>query len=268
MAGFSRMVAAKIIEFHKIRQMFAGPAARSKAALAAFKDGIGITNFQDSFVRLISYSDDPQRKRMKIEKQPAILHIAAGGCMGVAQQQMSAGVLVGVGTHAPEHVQPARMVWIMVVHQSDLTEVDGLDASVNIAGREKKKTTCMFPAGSCPARTNRSPNDSQNVRRRKACRRSETCGWSQAGRTQPEHVREWKGDPRFGSRFQTRRPAGLDPDPRDEASPRKVAPFSKADKILLVPPKHQGPADKFGPGITKQADVIARVFSPAVAWLG
>src|ERR1035438_886637 len=111
--------------------MFAGPAARSKAALAAPRDGISITDFQDSFVRLISDSDNPQRERMKIEKQPAILHIAAGGCMGVAQQQMSAGVLVGVGPPASKHVLPARMVWIMVVHQSDLTEVDGLDASVN-----------------------------------------------------------------------------------------------------------------------------------------
>ena len=81
---------------------------------------------------MIANLDDPQRERVEVEEKLAIFDIAPGRRVGVADQEMSSGVLAGVGSNPVEHVDPVSVSRVILVHQAYLAEVDGLDADVDV----------------------------------------------------------------------------------------------------------------------------------------
>ena len=88
-------------------------------------------------MRMITDLDDPQRKRVKVEEELAVLHVATRRCVGVAEQEMSPGVFAGVSSDPVEHVDPVDVLRVILVHQAHLAEVDGLDPDVDVAAGQE-----------------------------------------------------------------------------------------------------------------------------------
>src|SRR3954452_1852559 len=65
LARLAGIASAEVIELHQVRQVLARPTAGRDATLALVEDGIGITNLEDSFVRLIGDLDNPQWEGME-----------------------------------------------------------------------------------------------------------------------------------------------------------------------------------------------------------
>ena len=90
---------------------------------------------------------DPQGERVEVEEELAVFHVAPGRRVGVAEQEMSPGVLAGVSADPVEHVDPVGVPRVVLVHQAHLAEVDGLDPDVDIAaGQEVEPHPRFQPA--------------------------------------------------------------------------------------------------------------------------
>src|SRR5207244_667109 len=53
--------------------------------------------------------------------------------------EMPPRVLMSIGSNASQHIQPAGVAGIVLVHEADLTEMNRLDAGVDIAGHQEIK---------------------------------------------------------------------------------------------------------------------------------
>src|SRR5580658_4625074 len=92
LSGFTGMPARSVIvEFDKIRQMGALPAAISAAAFAAQKDAVEVADLQHSLLRMIRNFLDAQRERMKIEQELPFAHQAATGNARAALRSRAPG---------------------------------------------------------------------------------------------------------------------------------------------------------------------------------
>ncbi len=87
---------------------------------------------------------DAQRECVHVEQQLAVLHVAAGRGVRVADHQVTASMLVRVSASFAEHVEPTDVAWIVLIHETDLTKVDRLDADVDVAGREVVEPHARF----------------------------------------------------------------------------------------------------------------------------
>src|SRR6267142_3489247 len=129
----ARMLAhTVIVEFHEIRQMLARPAAESFSAFALVVNAIGKAQFQDRLLRLVWRLHDAQGKRIEIQKWISLPLEAASGNMAIQQHHVAAGAFGRVRANQLEQVLPMSIVTVVMVDVFNLSEMNSLDADVNV----------------------------------------------------------------------------------------------------------------------------------------
>lgn len=71
---------------------------------------------------------------MEVEQEFAVVDIAAGRGVGVAEEELPAGVFARIRTAARERDDPVGVSRLVPVHQAQLPEVDRFDPGIDVAG--------------------------------------------------------------------------------------------------------------------------------------
>ena len=244
--------------------MFAGPAAGSDAALAAVEEGIGIAHLELALQGLIALGD-AQWERVRIEEQFAILHVAARRRVGIANHEMSAGVLAGICPHPAEHVQPADVRSVVLVHQADLAEVDRLDARIDVLRAEVIEPHAgleLVHVGNHAVAHAMDPGGIANAVEAEVALRERLIELLQ-------HV--LRNRDRFHATGHDLKGGPLKDDVRVrlvQLRRERPAIAKQGVQLAFASPAHQGPADKLGTGVLNETDVVPRIDAAPVARLG
>src|SRR5678810_906089 len=76
---------------------------------------------------------------MKIKQELAVFNIPAGRRVSIANQKVPPGMLASISANPPQHIEPARVAGIVLIHQTDLAKVNRLDADFDVARCQKIK---------------------------------------------------------------------------------------------------------------------------------
>src|SRR5258706_6816242 len=205
---------------------------------------------------------------MKIEEQFPVLHIAPGGRMRIANEKMSAGMFARVGSNARQHVQPAGVPRIVLVHQTHLAEMDRLDSHIDVAGHQEIKPHARFQSAHVRDGAVSSPVVHETATRVKHVLVTK----SAIGRALAELV---QNPLRNGNRFHASRDdlkrGRLQDDFRISLMQRRRVRLRRSEKrrqIPLPPPNHERTAPELCFCTKEQTHVVARRNAPAAAWEG
>ena len=90
---------------------------------------------------------DAEGEGVEVEHQFAVVYDSAAGDVGVADEEVPAGVFAGVLACSVHHVPPVFVVGVAVVHDFDLSEVDCFYSDVDVACDEVGEPhSCFDPA--------------------------------------------------------------------------------------------------------------------------